>query len=418
MSSELERRALAAIDRDWMLALLAELIAVPSLDGEETPAQELVATRMSDVGLSVDRWEIDFEALRRHPSYSAEVERKHGLGVVGRVGAGAGPKLILNGHIDVVPVGEEANWTKPPFVATIENERVYGRGTADMKGGLAAAIAAARALRDAGVELAGSLLIESVVGEEDGGCGTLAAIERGYRADGAIILEPTSGVVAPAQAGALNFRVTIPGRAAHGCLRHEGVNPIEKLPPVYDALMALERRRNQNVADPLYAGYELPFAICVGTVRAGVWASTVAENLVLEGRYGIAPGERIDGARAELETAVREASARDGWLREHPPVVEWWGAQFAPGRTAVDHPIVTTLRQAVEETTGAPPPVRGMTYGADMRLLVNEASTPCVIYGPGDVRQAHRPDEYVPIADLLATARSLVLTTIRFCGAR
>src|SRR6185503_10928012 len=166
--------------------------------------------------------------------------------------------LIFNGHVDVVPAGDPANWRYPPWQGAIVDDRVYGRGAVDMKGGLCCALFAARALRDAGVRLKGKLIIESVIGEEDGGVGTLAAVLRGYTADGAVIIEPTELCLAPAQAGALNFRVTIPGLAAHGCVREEGVSAIEMFIPIHAALMALERDRNAGAKDALYARYDLP----------------------------------------------------------------------------------------------------------------------------------------------------------------
>jgi acetylornithine deacetylase len=204
-----------------------------------------------------------------------------------------------------------------------------------MKGGLCAALYAAKAIRDAGVRLRGRLYLQSVVGEEDGGTGTLAAVLRGYRAEGAVVVEPTEMIVAPAHAGALNFRVTVPGLAAHGAVREEGISAIENFFPLYRALLELERERNERAADPLFARYRMPYPICVGTVRGGSWASSVPESLSFEGRYGVAVGEEAGAARAQLEAALARAADADPWLREHPPVLEWWGGQFAPAATPV-----------------------------------------------------------------------------------
>jgi acetylornithine deacetylase len=417
MRDAIEQRVLDAIDVEAMLQYLCELVAIPSLSGQETAAQEHVAHQMERCSLSVDVWDLDFARLRQHPAFSAEFERKHGLGVVGVMGEDDGGRsLIFNGHVDVVPAGDEANWRYPPWQGTIAEGRVYGRGTADMKGGLCCAIFAARALREAGVRLKGRLLIESVIGEEDGGVGTLAAVLRGYRAEGAVVVEPTELMVAPAQAGALNFRVTVPGRSAHGSMREEGISAIEKFIPVYQALTALEQERNRRIQDPLYARYQLPHAICVGTVRAGDWASSVPESLTFEGRYGLAVDEDVADARRYFEEAIDHAAQADPWLRDHPPQVDWWGGQFAPASIATDHPLVETLCGAYSATSGAPARVAGMTYGADMRLLIGEGHTPTVLFGPGDVRQAHRPDEFVPVTDLITAVRTLALLALRFCG--
>ena len=412
-----ELRVLEAIDIDGLLSTLADLVAIRSLGGQETPAQEYVADFMAQLDMQVDVWELDLDTLAHHPAFSAEVERQSALGVVGVMGEDAGGRsLILNGHVDVVPVGDEANWHYPPWQATVAGRRVYGRGTCDMKGGLACALYAAKAIHDAGVRLTGRLLIEPVVGEEDGGTGTLAAVLRGYRADGAVVVEPTEMAIAPAQAGALSFRVMVPGLSAHGCVREEGISAIEKFIPIHQALLQLEGARNQAAAHPLYTRYRLPYPLCIGQVEAGNWSSSVAEELVFQGRYGVAIGEDLADARRQFEDAVARAAQADPWLRDHPPTVEWWGGQFAPASIPLEHPLVETVTGAFATATSTPANVEGVTYGSDMRLLVNQGHTPTVLFGPGDVRRSHKPDECVPIDDLAAVTRTLALTAVRFCG--
>ena len=412
----LERRVLGAIDEEALLRLLADLVAFQSIGGAETPAQERVAAHMQAAGLTVDTWHLDLDRLRQHSAYTVDIERDHALGVNGRWGSGEGATLILNGHIDVVPAGDESRWTYPPWEATVVDDRVYGRGTADMKGALCCALVAIQALIDAGISLDGSVVLQSVVGEEDGGVGTLAAVERGPRADAAIVMEPTQLMVAPAQAGALSFRVTVPGAAAHGALRTEGVDPIDKFIPLYRALQAFEVDRNAATDDPLFEAYDIPFALCIGTLRGGEWPSTVAESVACEGRLGIGPHEDLPTVKAAFEEAIRETAQEDAWLRDHPPTVEWWGAQFAPAQIPSDHPIVTTVADAVLDTTGEAATLRGMPYGADMRLLVNQGQIPTILFGPGDIRTAHAPDEHISIDALRTATQVLALTILRFCG--
>jgi len=424
--SATERRALAALDFESLVALLCELIAIPSLDGDETRAQLRVASWMEEAGLATDVWPVDLSELARHPDWSHEVERDEALGVVGWIGekaagsaAGDGPAgrdLLLNGHIDVVPVGDEAAWTTPPWEPAVRQGRVYGRGAVDMKGGLCCALFAAKAVLDAGVRLRGRLSVASAVGEEDGGTGTLATILRGHSADGAVVVEPTQLHVVPAQAGSLMFRLIVHGLSAHGCVREEGVNAVEKFIPVFAALRRLEAERCVASPQLLFAGHRLPWPIEIGTVRAGDWASSVPDTLVAEGRYGVAVGEDVAVAQRAFEEAVARAAAADPWLAEHPPDVVWWGGRFEPAVTDVAHPIVTTVTGAAADVTGSAPPVEGVTYGADMRLLVNVGRIPTVLFGPGDVRVAHMPDEHVPLEDLRAAAQALVLTSLRFCG--
>jgi acetylornithine deacetylase len=413
-----EAAVLDAIDRGQLVADLAALIGIRSLAGDETPAQEWMATQMRGIGLVVDAWEIDFDELAAHPAFSMEVPRRRGLGVVGTFGDGEGPALALNGHVDVVPAGDISQWTSDPWDATLRNDIVIGRGACDMKGGLAAALAAVRALARVRIELAGRVSLQSVVAEEDGGAGTLATLVRGHGGDGAISMEPTQLMLAPACAGALSFRIRVPGRSAHGCVREEGVSALETFRPVHDALLALEAERNVRLRQPLFDRYRLPFALSIGRVTAGDWPSSVPDLLVCEGRYGIAPGEEPTVAKRTFEEAVAEAARSHDYLCAHGPKVEWWGGQFLPGRTNDDAAILSTTSEAVRAVTGHAPRIEGMTYGADMRLLVNEGRIPTVLFGPGDVRHAHRPDEFVAIDDVLVVARTLALTVLRFCGTK
>jgi acetylornithine deacetylase len=435
--SAAERRALRALDLDGLVAFLRELIAVPSLDGAESPAQRRVAAWMEGAGLATDVWPLDFDELSRHPDWCHEVDRDEALGVVGwhgekaagraAAGSDAGRDLMLNGHIDVVPVGDEAAWTTPPWDPAVRGGRVYGRGAVDMKGGLVCALFAAKAIHDAGVRLRGRLSVASVVGEEDGGTGTLASILRGHRADGAVVVEPTGLRVITAQAGSLMFRLTVPGRSAHGCVREEGVNALEKFLPLFDALRHLEAERcgvAAGAADvagdphsPLFARYRLPWPIEVGTLRAGDWASSVPDKLVAEGRLGVAISEEPAAARRAFEEAIARAAADDPWLAAHPPTVEWWGGRFDSAVTDPSGPLVTAVVDAATAVTGQAPPIEGVTYGADMRLLVNVGGIPTVLFGPGDVRVAHMPDENVSIDQLRTAAETLVLTALGFCGA-
>lgn len=423
-----EQRVLTAVENNMpaLLDALDKLVRIPSLNGTpaENIAQKQMARLMYENGLKMDIWELNFDQLRQHPAYSAEVDRPQGLGVVGMMGAGqeGARTLILNGHTDVVPAGDVSHWTRPPWQVTLDEStgRVYGRGALDMKGGLCCGLFAAKAIMDAGLTLKGKLFLQSVIGEEDGGCGTLAAILRGYRADGAIVMEPTQQIIAPAQAGALNFRVTIPGKPAHGALRGEGVDPLEKFLLVYQALLAWEAVRNQGPHHPLYADFDRPYPICVGTIQGGTWASSVAESLTFEGRLGVAIDEEPAAAKQKLADLLAQVAQGDEWLRTHPPLLEWWGGQFHPALVSVEEPIVQTLQAAWAQVrgaaTGEEPLVAGVPYGADMRLLVNEGGIPTVLYGPGDVRQAHGFDEFVPLEDLRVVTQTLALTALRFCG--
>ena len=415
-----EQRAIAAIDEDSLVRCLSDLIRIPSVSGtkEEMDAQRWFAERMTDAGLVTDLWEIPLAETMAHPDFpGAEVHRDGALGLVGSMGDEAtGPTLVLNGHIDVVPPGDVAQWsTGSPYSGGVHHDSVFGRGACDMKGGLVCALAAIAAVKKSGVRMRGRLLLESVVGEEDGGLGTFATLQRGYRGDAAIIPEPTDLAIVPACAGALTFRLTMTGRSTHASVRLEGVSTIEKLFVVWKALDALEKKRNAN-AGKLFERFPLPYPLCVGTLSAGDWPSSVPDRLVCEGRIGVALGETIAEARAELERAVADACATDPWLREHPVKVEWFGGQFASGQIPREHPLVSLVSSVHETFEGSPPDVHAAPYGSDLRLMVGLGGIPTLHYGPGNVRHAHAPDEHVRIEHLRAVTRGLVLSALRFCG--
>ena len=411
---------------DAMAAELVEdtaaLVRIPSIGGttSENDAQAHVAGLLAQSGLEVDHWRVDLDALATDPDFpGVEVEREEAWGLVGRLPGtdrGEGPTLMLNGHVDVVPIGDPAAWSVDPFGAWLADGAMVGRGTCDMKAGLVAAIGAVRAIHRCGLQLRGDLLLASVQGEEDGGLGTFATLRRGWRADACVIPEPTSLDLVPANSGALTFRLVVRGHATHASRRTEGVSAIEKFWPVWQALSALEERRHETV-DPLATRWPLAHPVSIGTVRAGDWASSVPDLLVAEGRLGVALGEPVGDARAALEAAVAEASAGDSWLRDHPVEVEWWGGQFASGRLPADSDLVDRMRAAHHIAAGDRPiDTWAGPYGSDLRLLTNIGGIPTLQYGPGDAALAHGPDESVPITELLTCTRSLALLAMDICG--
>ncbi|NUW40175.1 ArgE/DapE family deacylase [Nonomuraea rhodomycinica] len=415
---DVEARVLDAVDDPGTVSLLAETVRVPSVTGTdaESELQHHVAGLLAEAGLDVDVWKIDIDGLRAREDFpGTEAPRTEAYGVVGVTGGEGLPALALQGHVDVVPTGDLAKWEgSDPFAARIVGDTLHGRGACDMKAGLVANIAVVRALRAAGVRLARPLAVHSVMSEEDGGLGAFATLARGHTAEAAVLTEPTSGTVITANAGALTFRLEVPGRAAHGATRTEGVSAIEVFWPVFEALRRLEEERNRDVP-PLYGDNALPYPIEIGTVRAGDWASTVPDLLVAEGRLGVRLDEDPADARAALEEAVHGAASP--WLRENPPVVTWPGGQFASGRLPEGHPLLGEVNRAVADVCGAWPREAAAPYGSDLRLYA-AGGIPSLHYGPGDVRFAHAPREQVELAELREVTRALALLAVRLCGVR
>jgi acetylornithine deacetylase len=418
-------RALDALHgaRDELVGTLVDLVRIPSVGGSaaESAIVAHVAALLAADGIEVDHWPIPVDELAARPDFPGmEVAREEAWGVVARLpGRGGGRSLMLNGHLDVVPPGDVATWHADPYSGRVADGHVHGRGACDMKGGVAAALSAFRALHRAGVPLAGDLIFAGVIGEEDGGLGTYATLARGWRADACVIAEPTALDVLAANGGALTFRLRVPGRAAHACARTSGVSAVEKFQPVFGALRRLEATRAVGV-DPMMRRWDIAYPLEIGTVRAGNWSSTVPDLLVAEGRFGVALDEPVADARRVFEEAVAAACATDPWLTEHPVTVEWWGGRFESGRCPADSDLIPRLLAAhAASASGAPgdraPEVVGAPYGSDLRLLVGLGGIPTVQYGPGE-GFGHCPDERVSIAQVRRCAATLVHLAVDTCG--
>ena len=291
---------------------------------------------------------------------------------------------------------------------------MHGRGACDMKAGVAAALAALAAVRTAGVRLVRPVAVHSLVGEEDGGLGAWATLRRGHRGEACVIPEPTAGAVMTAAAGALTFRLAVPGHAAHAAHRDRGISAVEKFAEVHAGLRAFEAER-QRGADPRFAGARYPYGISIGRVRAGEWASSVPDQLVAEGRYGVRLDEPLDEARAALEARLAALCAADPWLAEHPVEVTWTGGAFASGSLPAGHPLLGAVQRAVADTGAGVPPERAVCAGTDLRLYA-AAGIPTLHHGPGDLHLAHGPLERVPVAELVTAARAFALLILRTCG--
>jgi acetylornithine deacetylase len=408
--------AVAAIDTARIESDLRRLIRIPSITGSEEAIQDEMERLFEEIGLQPKRIVTDPVAFAEDPDFpGAEMPRTSLPVVTGRIGRAGGRRILLVGHVDVVPPGDPVTWSVDPWAAEVRDGRVYGRGACDMKGGVVAILAAVRALVASGAAEAfeGELLVVSVPSEEDGGQGMLAAIRAGCTGDAAIITEPTELDVVIAHAGAITFRLVVPGRAAHASKRREGISALDSLYTLIRALEADETARNAAETDPLMTALGLPYATMIGKIEGGEWASTVLDRVVVEGRYGVKLGQMWRDAEGDLRACIEAASAADPFLRDHPVEVELTGGKFSSARIPADHPLPVSLADAAEATLGRRPALLGEPYGADMRLLVNEGATPTVIFGPGDVRIAHSADEFVSLADVADCARVLAAWVIR-----
>ncbi len=413
--------------RDELVKLTCALVEQRSDKGQEAGAQEIVTSELESMGLDPDVWEPDVEELRDHPGYF-DTSTYEEVGYEGRPnvaavvgGSGDGRSFALSGHVDVVSADEE-EWTYDPWTPTVEEDRIYGRGTCDMKGGMAANLIAARALRETGVDLAGDLVVLSTIDEEAGGTGgALSALERGYTADAALVTEPTGlPDMWIASAGVLYFRITVPGKSAHAAFGFEGVNAATKAAKIHLALDDLDRERKARIEyEP--ALVQRPGAegevtnLNVGVVEAGDWPSTLPAEATLECRIGWPPGETREEVRAEVEETVQAVVDEDEWLADHPPELEWFGWSAEPHKVDTDEEIVQLLRGHAEAITGETTRYAGGLAGLDERFHNNYYDVPTPTLGPRG-GPLHGADEHVEIDSLVETAQVAALTAIDWCG--
>ena len=423
--------------RQETVELVSELVRIPSISfkypginqdeirGGEGRCNAALALHLEKIGCKVD-------------FVAHEPDRPNCVGVL--KGAGGGRSLLFNGHIDTVPPGDPDQWKwKDPFSGGVEDGKVYGLGSCDMKGGIVAQYAAIRAIVESGVRLKGDLLLSSVVGEEtmDHEAGTTAVLREGYRADAAIVGEPTSYpeplTISPASPGLLFLVVNVTGVATHPGIRAEfvraggrgnaaGVNAVEKGALMLDALQRLEREWGFSKKHPFFKpGY---FTIHPGVIIGGppgpLVPFIVSTYCRIECIVWFPPQETEVAIKAEIESYLTKAAALDSWLAEHPPAFEWRYC-WPPFEVAEGHPILETCVNAYERAARTTPRARpqasihGFAAVCDATFLTG-AGIPTVIYGPGDILMAHHCDEHVSIEDLMLTAKTLASVAIDWCS--
>lgn len=401
------------------------LVSFASTDGEEAEISSWFAAELADLGFEIYEWEVDADLLAGHPSFPDDPsdissEDRPSVGGVLEFGdPDAGPTVILNGHLDVVPADESA-WSVPPFEATWNGDELTARGAADMKSGLAACVFAALELAEHSDDrkvLNGRVVVEGVVGEEAGGLGAAtAALDNPYpfERDAAIIAEPTSLTPVIACEGSLMKRLRVPGRSAHAATPWRGESALDHFDAIREAFSALAAEREERVTHPLYEDYPTKWPVVCGTVEAGEWASSVPSSLTAEWRIGVAPGETVAEVEAAFDERLDEVVANSEWLTEHPPEFERFSVQFEPSEVDQDEPVVRAVQAGMRANGLDETAPRGVTYGADARHYV-DAGIPTVLFGPGDIEQAHFPDETIDFravetaVDVLADATADLL---------
>jgi acetylornithine deacetylase len=390
-------------------AFAERLVAAPSTVGNEAWAQEVVAAELARLGFDVTALSIPDGTAAEAPGGVAQTSYTGRSDVLGRLNPGAGPALLLNGHVDVVPADPVA-WRRDPFVPVRADGWLYGRGAGDMKGGFAMGLLAVAALQRAWPgALAGELAFLSVIEEECTGNGTLAACRQGVLGDAAVLLEPTDLGLMLGGTGVLWADIDLEGVPAHAQSADRAVNPVGQLPLILGALAGFEAEVNKLADDPAFTGDDgrpTPYNVNAGLVSAGDWPSSVPARARVGVRAGFPRSWSPDEAFGRLQAAVLTAAADDPWLAAHPPSIRPSGFRAEGYLIDGDHPLVTALARAHAAAHGAPPRRFVLGSTTDARYYLNQFGVPAVAYGP-TVRNIHGTDEAVELASIVAGARTL-----------
>ncbi|WP_233155559.1 ArgE/DapE family deacylase [Sedimentitalea arenosa] len=407
---------------DKQVSFLADFVRIPSLRFQEGPAQDFIAAALHERGYEIDEWQVHLGDLEPLPGFGpihGDFSRARTVVGTHRPSVTRGRSLILQGHLDVVPTGPLDMWTHPPFEPAIIDGWMYGRGAGDMKSGTVAAIFALDALRHAGFEPAARIHLQSVIEEESTGLGALSTLQRGYRADLALLPEPSGHTVNRAQIGVLWFRIAVKGKPTHVAVAQEGSNAIMAAHDVIRALEKLEADWNAQAAnDPVYGDVPHPLNFNPGRIAGGDWASSVPSWCYVDCRMGVLPGQDLEAAKSQIEACVAAASRDHPFLSNNPPEVVWNGFQ-AEGYVLgpETEPGLEALRRshAAVFGEGAELAERKMTALTDTRFYGLYYGIPAFCYG-AQAENIHGFDERVNLESLLRTTEVLALFIADWCG--
>jgi acetylornithine deacetylase len=415
------KRIAAAVDEGFeaQLELTKALMRFPSTRGAEHAVQDFVFRQMRQRSLIIDRFDMDAEAIGRHPG-GAPFSSDHSAApiVVGihRPRSETGRSLILQGHVDVVPAGPHDMWTRPPFEPAVVDGWLYGRGGADMKAGHAAIFAALDALTRIGVQPAATVYVQSVVEEESTGNGALMTHLRGYTADAVLIPEPEDEKLVRANVGVLWFEIEVRGEPAHVRDMGQGANAIDAAYRVITDLRRLEADLNtRKTGRPHFDGEAHPINLNIGKIEGGDWGSSVPCWCKVQCRLAIYPGVAAADAAREVEQWVQAFARSDRYLANRPPTVTFNGF-MAEGYVLDPGTDAERVLGRAHETAIGKTLETFMTAGyLDTRVYALYNKIPALCYGPVS-KNIHAFDEAVEVASLRRITKTMALFIAEWCG--
>lgn len=395
--------------KEEYIQYLKDLIAIDTHDighgidgGLEKEGQEYIKELFQKVGadeIIEDPMEEDIiqECMKKYNEGNPGHNYDGRYNVYAKFKGNGGRSLMFNGHIDTMPAGDITKWNTPPHEPTVIDNRLYGLGSADMKGGLVASVMAVKLLKDAGIKLPGDVIITSVCDEEGGGNGSIVAAMNGQKADGVVVCEGTSNELILAHMGFVFFDVKIEGRANHSGKKWAGVSAIEKAIKIINALNELEHGWLLQYKHPLLPAPNLN----VGVINGGTAGSTVAGECELKICVHYLPQVmNYDKVVSEFMDTINMVSDGDTWLKSHRPQVTVYqsGGAFEMQENS---PFVDSFKKAYKNVMGINTKVVGSPAGCDSRIWRNIAGCPTIQFGPGNLEQCHSVNEYVALEQYL-----------------
>ena len=421
MEKNKRSRIVAAVEesRGQIISFLQRLVQFNSVTGNEGEIQAFIAQTFDDMELEIDQFEPDPELLRHYPGFLEPEQPFTGRPNVVGVwkGTGGGRSLLLNGHVDTVPLETLDRWEHAPLSGELHDGKITGKGVSDMKGGVAAMIMAVHTLQKLGLQPAGDVILESVVDEERTGMGTLACVHRGYTADAGICCETSDLEVMAACIGRMWFTIHLKGKPTGIAARWKGVSAIEKAMKLVEAVDDLEKIRIETLTHPLFPDNRGALPCAVTMFHSGTYPSITPEEATLRGSLGLMPYEDPVKVEQQLRDQIVRIARADPWLRNNLPEVTTEGGYVAAGaEIPVDHPIMQTVSQSFESVTGKQPVHSARMGAADTRYLIRQGNTPTVIFGPGVTDQMHAVNEYMPVENLITATKVIALAIHDWCN--
>ncbi|MDX1687944.1 MAG: M20 family metallopeptidase [Candidatus Promineifilaceae bacterium] len=386
----------AALSEELIVDLTAELVAIPTPNppGREKACAEFIFRTLQG-------WGVEVELVPEPDPERPQVVAWHR-------GDGEGPTLILNAHMDTVGAGEEAAWRYPPFHATRDGNRLYGRGTCDMKGSLAVGMAILKTLNDAGARFPGTLMLQAPMGEEMDEPGTRTLLQKGYTGDYAIVLEPTDLRIGPASRGVSWFDVVLTGPSVHCGLAAAGAPDVMA---AFTEVAAGLREYHEALSARTHPISPSP-GCRITHVAAGEAHNSLVGRCAFTVDRRMLPGETWHQVGEELEEIVRGVTAGMPEIDHSLTFVEW----NEPVQAPLDSPVVDALQTNVAAVAGREPELWPVPYGCDVRNFIYDQGIPAVNFGAGDYRVCHQPNEFVPVDDLVTCGRVVMATVVDLLG--